>query len=337
MARHLSSTAKWTQYFAARLAVMGITLFDIRTNLEAATAVGRAMYRYDHRHRERTTRNIERSFPQMDRQQVDDLAMQSFEHLAKLVVEVCQIPQLIHTDSWAYRVRLKNLGKAADLLNSEKPVLLVTSHLGNWEVTGFLLTVLGYSISAIVRPLDNPLINDWLLGIRQRRGMRVITKWNATEQMLGVLKSGGSLGILADQNAGEKGLFVPFFGRLASSYKSIGLLALSQNIPIVCGYACRLNGAPCYEIGTTDVIKPEDWADQPDPLYYVTARYARAIEKSIKLFPGQYLWMHRRWKSRPPHERAGKPFPTSLRRKLEALPWMDQASISQLEQPLDCT
>ena len=76
-------------------------------------------------------------------------------------------------------------------------------------------------------------------------------------------------------------------------------------------------------MGTTDIIRPEDWADQPDPLYYITARYSRALEQMVREVPEQYLWIHRRWKSRPRHERRGRPVPPRLRAKIHALPWLD--------------
>jgi len=141
------------------------------------------------------------------------------------------------------------------------------------------------------------------------------------------------LGFIADQNAGDKGMFVPFFGRLASSYKSIGLLAIRQEVPVVCGYAHRIGPGFYYELGVADVIQPGDWQDRHDPLYYVTARYARAIETMVRKKPEQYLWMHRRWKSRPRHERQGKQMPAALRRTLEDLPWMDQAQMDRLRHP----
>ena len=192
-------------------------------------------------------------------------------------------------------------------------------------------------MEAIARPLDNVLVNDWLLGIREKRGLKVITKWDATQRMLDVLSAGGALGFIADQNAGDKGMFVPFFGRLASTYKSIGLLAISQNVPIICGFAHRLGNQYRYELGTVDVIRPEDWTSQPDPLYYVTARYMRAIETMVRLRPEQYLWMHRRWKSRPKHERDNKPMPGSMRRSLEQLPWMTPDLLEQLQLPVGKT
>ena len=81
---------------------------------------------------------------------------------------------------------------------------------------------------------------------------------------------------------------------------------------------------------TTDVIWPDDWADQPDPLFYITARFNRAIEHMVRNAPEQYLWLHRRWKSRPKHEREGQPMPRRLIEKLEQLPWMTQEELNRI-------
>jgi KDO2-lipid IV(A) lauroyltransferase len=193
------------------------------------------------------------------------------------------------------------------------------------------MAAIGYPFVALARPLDNPLINRWLLGLREVRGMKIVTKWGATPILQDTLRDGGRVGFIADQNAGDQGLFVPFFGRLASSYKSIGLLAMRYNVPIIAGYARRLGDHFQYEVAYTDFIKPHEWAGQPDPLFYITARYSRAIEQMVRLAPEQYLWMHRRWKSRPKHEREGKPMPKRLIAKLEQLPWMTQHELQRLQ------
>ena len=330
MAAPSSPLVGYSQYLAARLAAMSLMMFNVETNLRTARMIGRQLYRFDHRHRERAKGHLKLAFPEKSDMQIDELTEKSFEHFVQLAVEVLHTPRLIHHDSWPGRIKTARLSPAIELLNTGKPAILITGHLGNWEMCGYLLAVIGYKMDVIYRPIDNPLVNDWLLGIRMKRGMRIITKWNATERMLQVLSDGGMLGFIADQNAGEKGMFVPFFGALASTYKSIGLLAISQNVPIVCGYANRASTGFNFELGVQDIIRPEDWATKDDPLYYVTARYMRAIEDMIRLSPEQYLWMHRRWKSRPRHEKLGKPMPKSLQRNIEALPWMDQQNMDRL-------
>jgi KDO2-lipid IV(A) lauroyltransferase len=331
MAKPQGPISAWSQYLGARLAASALTSFDINATLRTAAALGRGLYDIDPRHRERAREHVRLAFPDHSQQAIEAIARGGFEHLVQLAVEVCATPRLLTADTWADHAEIENLGGAIRLMNAGRPVILLTGHAGNWEVLGYLLATLGYELDAIARPIDNPLINDWLLGIRQRQGMRIITKWDATDQMVAVLRRGGALGFIADQNAGPKGLFVPFFGRLASTYKSIGLLAMRERAPVVCGYAHRIGPGFRFEVGTTDIIYPEDWDDQPDSLYYITARYCRAIEAMVRRCPEQYLWMHRRWKSRPRFEKAGKSMPKALRRNLEGLPWLDGPAVDALE------
>jgi Kdo2-lipid IVA lauroyltransferase/acyltransferase len=335
MARNPSPVAVWSQYLAARAAAMLLTMFEADVNLRSAAFIGRRLHRLDRRHRDRARRHLAMAFPELSPRQVERLNLRSFEHFIQLVVEVMHTPRLIDTETWPRHIRFGNLGETVALLNARKPVIMLTGHVGNWELTGTLLAALGYRVEAVARPLDNPLVNDWLLGIREARGMRILTKWDATDRMIDVLNCGGALAFIADQNAGDRGLFVPFFGKLASAYKSIGLLAITQNVPIVCGFARRLDGRYQYEASITDLIRPQDWAGRRDPLYYVTARYTRAIELMIRACPEQYLWMHRRWKSRPRFEREGKPMPDALRRNLQELPWMDQITMDRLAKPIE--
>jgi len=333
MGRNQTWVRNWVSYVAARVGAMGLTLIDAETALGAATVVGRQLYRVDERHRVRAAGNIQRAFPEWSEARVQQVTRGSFEHLVQLVVEVLHLPRLINRDTWPRHLLLGDVASTIELLNAGRPVILLTGHVGNWEVLGYLMAVLGYPLDAIARPLNNPLIYEWLLDVRQRHGMRIITKWDATDRMLQTLNAGGALGFIADQNAGDKGVFVPFFGRLASTYKSIGLLAIRRNVPIVCGFAQRVSLRYQYVLGATDVIYPEDWKDRRDPLYYVTARYVRAIEQMVRQSPEQYLWSHRRWKSRPRHERLGRRMPASLRQNLRDLPWIGDQELEQLMAP----
>lgn len=356
MARNLGFLTKWSQYLGARTAEAMISMFEIDTNLETAAGLGRGIFNVDGkelkdkawplsligktlyslsgRRRERVLHNLRIAFPEKSEPQILDIAQGAFEHFAKLMFEIVQAPRVLSLHSWSSHVTFRNMEQPIEWMNAGKPAIVLTGHCGNWEMQGYVQALLGYPVNALARPIDNPLINDWLLGIREHRGMRIITKWDATDEMLRVLNTGESLGFVADQNAGNKGLFVPFFNRLASSYKSIGLLAINQNVPILCGYAKRIGPGFRYELIGTDFIYPEDWQDQEDPLFYVTARWVRAIETMVRESPDQYLWMHRRWKSRPRHELSGKPMPASLERRLASLPWMTDDQMEKLKHPV---
>ena len=246
------------------------------------------------------------------------------------------LPRNIVKDNYEeHLVRVDPLS-ALDMFYAREPMVLVTAHFGNWEAIGYFFSLEGHAFAATARPIDNPLINKWLLGIRRSRGMNVIEKWdNADVKIVKALQNREAVGFVADQNGGERGVFVPFFRRLASTPKTVGLLAMNMKVPVVCGYARRIEEHGLkYEIATTEIIRPQEWADRSDPLFYITARYVSVIEKMVREHPEDYMWAHRRWRSRPRFERQGKPMPQSLKRKLRELPWVDEALLADLEKPL---
>jgi len=183
-----------------------------------------------------------------------------------------------------------------------KGLLMVGGHYGNFEIIGYLLGLFGFDVYSIARPLDNRFINDYLYGVRRRVGQKIIDKKGASKLMDRIVSDGATVCFIADQDAGKKGLFVDFFGRKASTYKSIGLLALTYNIPIAVGYSRRIGNRFFFEICAARIIFPEEWADKDDPLKWVTAEYTTALEDLIREDPSQYWWLHRRWKHRPKEE-----------------------------------
>jgi KDO2-lipid IV(A) lauroyltransferase len=300
-------------------------------NMQSCKWVGDLFYKLNPTRRARAINNIQASFPDWSEEKVSSLAKDSMEHLFQLfVAEGVQMPSLINPSTYSKYVEFRGIEQVTERLTKKKPTIFITGHCGNWELLGYTLSVLGYPIAALARPLDNKLINDWVLGVREKYGLQVITKWGGVPILQELISENTNVGFIADQNAGGRGMFVPFFGRLASTYKSIGLLAMRYKVPIAAVHAKRLGGKFKYEISTTDFIEPSDWENQPDPLYYITARYSKAIEQMIRNAPEQYLWLHRRWKSRPKFELEGKPMPNKLIQQLESLPWMTEPELSTI-------
>ncbi len=321
----------FAQYAALRAATGFMHCMDLRQNLHTAAALGSLFYRVSARHRGRALENLRASFPDWPSSRVAEVAERSMQNMIQIfAVDAIAMPRLITETSWPRYVRIGPLQGVMERLIAGEPTIFITGHCGNWELLGYALAVIGYPMHALARPLDNPFLNRWLLGVREARGLRIVTKWGATPVIQEVLERGGRVGFIADQNAGDQGLFVPFFGRLASSYKSIGLLAMRYGVPIVAGIARRLEGRFEFELSAGEVIRPRDWEGQPDPLYYITARYNRAMEQMIRCAPEQYLWVHRRWKSRPRHERLGRPVPRRLVEKLQCLPWLAADDVAEI-------
>ncbi|GAI28903.1 unnamed protein product, partial [marine sediment metagenome] len=180
--------------------------------------------------------------------------------------------------------------------------MMLTGHYSNFEIMGYMLGLFGFNAYSIARPLDNRFISRYLYDVRQRAGQTIIDKKGATELTDKLTSNGAALGFIADQDAGRKGIFVDFFGRKASTYKSIGLLAITNNVPVAVAYSRRFANRFYFEIGVNRIILPEEWAEKDDPLKWVTAEYTKAIEEFVREDPSQYWWLHRRWKHQPKEE-----------------------------------
>ena len=331
----MSIAIELAQYAAARTVAAFVSPFDPDQNLETARLIGKAYARLGARRRERARTGVARALPDLDVATQRAIVDASIGHMFGLfMVDAFAMPRTVGRENWQERVHMTHVGKAMKHIMGDKPCIFVTGHIGNWEILGYALALIGFEMTALARPLDNRFLNNWLLGVRQKTGLKVITKWGATDEIQRVIESGGKIGFIADQNAGPDGLFVPFFSRLASTYKSIPLLAMRYELPIVCGYARRIDGGFRYEVRVNDVIEPADWADADDPMLFIGARFNRAIEWMVRESPEQYLWVHRRWNSRPKHEREGQPMPARLERKLEALPWMTPGLLAELRKPI---
>ena len=302
-----SPVLDWTTYLAARWAAMMLGLFPVNANLRTARAFGSLLWAVDYKHRRRAMENLSRSFPQWSRPEIQRVGQRSIQHFCELVMDVLFTPRVINLESWHRYVHLHEVGAALQPMLQERGAILLTGHYGNWEILGYTLATLGFRTYSVARPIDNPHIDSWLLDVREKHGQIILSKRGVTTTAQDVLRRGGVLGFIADQNAGPKGLFVPFFGRLASTYKSIGLLAMQYRVPVIIGYARRRGDRFDFDVGFTDIIQPEQWQDQTDPLYYITARYTRAIETFVREDPTQYLWIHRRWKTRPKGEPPTQP------------------------------
>lgn len=295
----------WLQYAGLRGLCSILYLFPVEWNLRTARLIGRIWWYVLPRHRERARAHLRLAYgPTLSDAQVDRIARASMQHLVMLAFETAFLPRLV--DEWTWRRYVEPVGiqEALQVLLQGQGALLLTGHYGNWELAGYLLATYGFDVVAIMRPLDNEYLNRFVVRTRQRRGLRLLMKKGATALAEDVLRSGAALGFIADQNAGRKGIFVDFFGHPASTYKSIGLLAMDMELPIIVGYARRVGERFFYQVGVQRVIYPQEWKDRDDPLLWITREYTAALEAAIREAPEQYLWIHRRWKSRPRGERS---------------------------------
>jgi KDO2-lipid IV(A) lauroyltransferase len=344
LASRFRSTARGALDGALYLAIRSVLAGVGSIPLETATAMARGLARTYARlpsSRKRLRRaegNLKVAFPDWPDDKIREHAERSYEHLFELGVELIQGPRLLTDDAWHLHMDLGEVEPIVRALLEARPVLLITGHCGNWELLGYTVAFLGFPMHAIYRPLDLAPLDRWVRGMRERRGLTLLDKFGVLRRLPPLVGAGVPIGFVADQNGGDRGVFVPFFNRLASTYKSIGLMALQFKTPIVCSIARRLPfeqrrpGLLGYRVEVSDMFGPEDWSKHPDPLFYLTARYRRAIETMVRAAPDQYLWMHRIWRSRPLHERLQKPFPKALEEKIRLLPWITDADVEAIKE-----
>lgn len=289
------------EYLGMRVWATIMGCFPIKANLVTARVLARVLWRFLRKQRDRAHENLRHALgDRYSDEALRRIAARSFEHFVQLyLVELVLTPRLISEWSWSRHVELGELGPALRELLSDRGTILITPHFGNYELLGFTICRLGLPLVAVMRPLDNPLVNRFLLRSREAGGLTLLYKKGVTESADDVLERGGALCFIADQDAGRKGLFVDFFNRKASTYKSIGLLAMRHDVPIVVGSATRVQRGFRYRIDVERIIQPQEWVDKADPLLWVTQTFSNAMESAIRRAPEQYLWMHRRWKSQP--------------------------------------
>ena len=292
----------WLQYAALRVLVIFLYLFDVETNLAFAAFLGRILWKFYHRGRKRALDNLRASYPDKDAAWYEQTGKRSFEHIAMLAVDVLFTPRLVKKHNWRQYSRFVTAEQAKWLMKEGNGMLMVAAHYSNFEIMGYMLGLFGFNTYSIARPLDNRFINDYLYGVRQRAGQKIVDKKGAAEMMYRITGEGATLCFIADQDAGRKGIFVDFFGRKASTYKSIALLAATNNIPIGVSYSRRVDNKFFFEIGINRIIFPKEWKRRKDPIEWITAQYTKAIEDFVREDPSQYWWLHRRWKHRPKDE-----------------------------------
>jgi KDO2-lipid IV(A) lauroyltransferase len=316
------------EYAAARALLSGLGLLPRSLAVAAGRGLGHAAYALAGGLRRTGVRNLELAFPEMDEDKRKRILRGSFISLGRQLAEVSQFPRITPerlrevAEYDAEDVKLLDVARGRG-----RGVIFLTSHIGAWELLCFAHSVFYEPISFLVRPIDNPRVDALVERIRTRFGNQPIDKKAAARTALRLLKQGGTLGVLADLNTQEReGVFVPFFGHLACTTAGVATLALRTDatvIPVCAPWDERrkkfvFRGGPVIELVRT--------GDDKRDIEINTANFTAAIERHVRAFPDQWLWIHKRWKTRPPGEPDIYTRPTHLahtsddERKISALP-----------------
>ncbi len=240
--------------------------------------------------------NLAHAFPEMSPGERLRLARRMWEHLFLLVLEVAHTPRKIHETNWRDYVQLTNKDQLVRFLLDDRPVLIVTAHLGNFEVGGYVLGILGFPTYTVARTLDNPYLDQFINRFRGGTGQHIIPKNGGYDRIVEVLSRGGTMTFLADQYAGSKGCWVEFFGRPASAHKAIALLALDNNARMSVSAVRRLDRPMQFELINYAMIDPHEVGNSVGTIRSLTQWYTTRLEELIRRAPDQYWWLHRRWK-----------------------------------------
>ena len=309
------------EYLVFRLLICVVQMLSAARSREFAEAIAFVMHRALPRMLTRygvARDNLRQALgPNVSDAEIDEHIRRMWVHLSRFVIEVAQLPRKLRHDN-LLDVIVYDGGRRASwqAFNSGRPVMLVGGHFGNWEVVNAVFGLFGTPLGVVARDLDNPYLHDWFERLRVLSGHRLISKNGASAAMPPFLQGRGHLALLCDQDAGPRGLFVDFFGKPASTFKSIALLALEHRALICVGGAIRLPDnfrredaiGPSwskFQLVCEEIIDPET-IDSSDPVGEITRRYTAALERLIRRAPEQYFWVHRRWKSVPQQRRTAR-------------------------------
>ena len=293
-------------YLAVRIVVCILQSLSFEKALYLGRFLGWVAYKLNRRHRLVAQENLRLAFPgKFTEAEIDAIVRAVYRHFLTVLMEIVFTPRRLHVNNWKKYLEFSNRKTIVEALLCGRPLLLVTGHFGNWELAGYSLGMLGVTAHAIARPLDNPYLDDLMRQFRERTGQRLLNKHGDFGNMEKLLRDGGVLGTLADQDAGQRGLFVDFFGRPASTHKAVALMAMEHKVPMaVVGAHKQANGR--YLLDVVDIIQPEDYSQDPNGVKQMTQRFTTALETVIRKAPEQYFWVHRRWKHQPQPRKSKK-------------------------------
>ena len=243
--------------------------------------------------------NLSIAFPEKDTDWIRSLARASFRHLGRESVATFRLGRMDQAEVRA-RTELVGFDRVREAAGEGKGLIFMTGHLGNWEMGGASIAVHGIPVDVIAQRQRNPLFDADITANRERLGMRVIERGEASKRILKALRAGRAVGIVGDQNVRQGGVFVDFFGRPASTARGTALFALKFGCPLFTGAVTRLPGYPHRYRMLFHRMEFDPSGDMDRDVHSLTEALMGYLEERVRETPEQYFWQHRRWKTRPP-------------------------------------
>ncbi len=258
------------------------------------------IWEMDSKHRRIGMLNLSFAFPDSPPSWHADVLRRSFYQLGNLAAEVARLPQMRREEVISKVTYEIDRGLANYLAGKQdgRGLLFVTAHIGAWELLPAAHAARGYPLSFLVRELDNPFLNSWSRQIRHKFGNETLDKRNSVRQVLRILKEGGDVGFLLDQNVQDReAVYVSFFGREAATSPIVAALAIQSGAPIVAGFMLPTNQAGHYKMRFYSPLRANPEADKEKEVLRLTLAINERIEEVIREFPHCWLWGHRRFRT----------------------------------------
>jgi len=288
---------------AVRGTIGALSLSSDAFRLNLARAAARLYFRLGTRRRTIAIENLRRAFPELAPPEAIAIARRCAENFGSVFFDFLAASRLSREELSA-AVEIEGKDHYLGAVARGRGVFLLSAHFGNWEIGALAAGLLASPIASVVRPLDNPLLDLDLSRLRGKFGNRTIGKKHAAREILREMRAGRTVAILIDQNVlAREAVFVPFFGRAAATSSALALLQKKTDAAVVPVF-CRPRGSGRYALRFEAPIVLSGLPDAELSVEALTARYTRVAEDAVRAEPELWLWMHNRWRTRPPGETA---------------------------------
>src|SRR5204863_2585324 len=243
--------------------------------------------------------NLRMVFPELSEEERERILRGSFQNLGRLLVEFTHFPEL-NKGNIAQHVVHDGLENYLEGLRRGRGVIFMTAHFGAWELSSFAHALYGYPLKFIVRPIDNPRVEELISDYRTLSGNVPIQRRSAARDIMKALRRNEAVGILFDQNTTRsEGVFAEFFGIPAATTPSIALFALRTGAAVVPGFLIWDETLRKHRLRLDPPAKLIETGDLDHDVIENTKLFNRILENYVRQYPDQWLWIHRRWKTRP--------------------------------------
>jgi KDO2-lipid IV(A) lauroyltransferase len=301
-AKRRSRSRDLAEFVAAWFSLKILGILPRRLAVSVGIRIASCIFHLHRRLRRVGNRSLTLAFPDLPAESRDNILRATFDSLGRLLGEFSQFPKL-KPESLEKVVKYRGLENYLKAAEQGLGVLLLTGHFGSWELCAFAQGMYGHPLNFLVRPLDNPYIDKMINGYRELSGNRVIDKNRAVRRVLETLKGRGDIGMLIDANTlPEEGVFCEFFGIPASCTSGLAVFALRSGAPVVPGFLIWDENKGIHELIFEPAVELVRTGDFKEEVRINTARFNKVVEDYVRRYPEQWLWIHKRWRTRPEGE-----------------------------------